>query len=54
MNAAELVMLHFQREHDVVVKPEPDISGTTSRVEVPNYFDVGVADHFTMSSWEFK
>jgi len=52
--ASELVVFHFQRKHDVVVKAKPDVSGATSRVEVANYFDIGVAHHFSMSSREFE
>jgi len=48
MNAAELIVLDFQREHDVVVKAEPDVRGAPSRVKVANYFNVRVAHDFAM------
>jgi len=54
VNAAELVALHLQRKDDVVVKAEPDIRSATSRVEVANYFHIGVTHHFAMCSREFE
>jgi len=54
VNAAELIVLHFERKHDVVVEAEPDVSGAPSRVEVANYFDVGVAHHLAVSAREFE
>ena len=54
MNAAELVVFHFQREDHVVVEAKPHVRGATSRVKVANYFDVWVAHHFAVSSREFE
>lgn len=50
MNAAELVVLDFERKHDVVVEAKPDVGGAPSRVEVANYLDVRVAYHLAMSA----
>jgi len=54
MNSSKLIVLHFEREDDVVVEAEPDVGGAPSRVEVANYLDVGVAHHLAMSARELE
>jgi len=54
VNAAELIVFNLQREDDVVVEAEPDVSGATSRVKVANYLDIRVAHHLAMSTRELE